>query len=82
VHTNIGAGTSEHLDSIVEGNHDKFEGIDEISTDFVETGETFNRKTTNFDIFFSSKIAKDLTLDREPKTMAECMQCSDRLTKE
>ena len=77
VHTNIGAGASEHLDSIVEGNHDESEGIDEISTNYVESGESFNRKTTNVDIYFSSKIAKDLALDREPKTMAECMKCSD-----
>jgi hypothetical protein len=27
--------------------------------------------------FTSLKIAEDLTLDREPKTMAECMKCSD-----
>jgi hypothetical protein len=77
VHTNVGVGTSKHLDSIVEGNHDESEGIDEISTNYVETGESFNRNTTNVDIFFSSKIAKDLTLDREPKTMAECMKRSD-----
>jgi hypothetical protein len=77
VHTNVGVGTSEHLDSIVEGNHDESKGIDEIFTNYVETGESFNRNTTNFDIFFSSKIAKDLTLDREPKTMAECMKRSD-----
>jgi hypothetical protein len=76
-HTNIGAGTSEHLDSIVEGNHDESGGIDEISTNYVESGESFNRKSTNVDIFFSSKIANDLALDREPKTMAECMKRSD-----
>jgi hypothetical protein len=77
VHTNVGAGTSEHLDSIVVGNHDESEGTDEISTNYVESGESFNRKNTNVDIFFSSNIAKDLTLDREPKTMAKCMKRSD-----
>ena len=77
VHTDIGAGASEHLDSIVVGNHDESEGIEEISTNYVESGESFNRKTTNVDIFFSSKIAKDLALDREPKSMAECMKRSD-----
>jgi hypothetical protein len=77
VHTNVGPGISEHLDSIIEGNQDELEGIDEISTNYVELGESFNRKTTNIDIFFSSKIAKDLTFDREPKTMAKCMKRSD-----
>jgi hypothetical protein len=77
VHTNVGVGTSEHLDSIVEGHRDESEGIDEISTNYVESGESLNRKTTNVDIFFSSKISKDLTLDREPKTMAKCMKRSD-----
>jgi hypothetical protein len=77
VHTNVGVGTSEHLDSTVEENHDESEGIDEISTNYVESGESFYRKTTNVDIFFSSKITKDLTLDCEPKTMAECMKRSD-----
>ena len=52
VHTNIGAGASKHLDSIIEGNHDESEGIDEISTNYVESGESFNRKTTIVDIFF------------------------------
>ena len=41
-HTNIGARTLEHLDSIVEGNHDESEGIEEISTNYVESGESFN----------------------------------------
>jgi hypothetical protein len=31
VHTNIGVGISEHLDSVVEGNHDGSGGIEEIS---------------------------------------------------
>jgi hypothetical protein len=76
VHTNIGAGTSVHLDSIVVGNHDESEGIDEISINYVESGESFNRKTTIVDIFFASKIADDLALDREPKSMAECIDTS------
>jgi hypothetical protein len=53
VHTNVRAGTSEYLDSIVEGNHNESEGIDEISTNYVESRESFNRNTTNVDIFFS-----------------------------
>ena len=67
VHTNIGEGASVHPDSIVVRNHDESEGIDEISINYVESGESFNRKTTIVDIFFTSKIADDLALDREPK---------------
>ena len=77
VHTNIVAGTSVHHDSIVVGNHDESEGIDEISINYVESGESFNRNTTIVDIFFALKIADDLALDCEPKSMAECMKRSD-----
>jgi hypothetical protein len=61
----------------VDVNHDESGGIEEISINYIETGESYNRKSTNVDIFFSSKIANDLALDHEPKTMAECMKRSD-----
>ena len=39
--------------------------------------ESFDRKTTNVDSYFSVMIAKILKNDPDPKTMAECKTCSD-----
>ena len=77
VHTNFGVGTSEDLDPIVEGNHEGSKGIDEISINYIDSGESYNRKTIVVDIYFASRIAEGLDLDREPKSMAECMKRSD-----
>ena len=71
-HTNTNAGTSERLDSIVMGNHEEPKGTNEISTNYIDSGESFNRKTTVVDIYFSSKIANTLQKDPEPKSMVEC----------
>jgi hypothetical protein len=38
--------------------------------------EPYNKKTTNVDINFVSKIT-DAIEDPEPKSMAECRKCSD-----
>ena len=77
MHTNFGVGTSEDLDPIVEGNHEGSKGIDEISINYIDSGESYNRKTTIVDIYFTSRIAEGLDLDCEPKSMAECMKHSD-----
>jgi len=77
VHTINGAGTSENPDSSVLGNNEESQGVLEISTNFINSGESFNRKTTIVDNYFSSKIALDLQPDPEPKTMAECLKRSD-----
>jgi hypothetical protein len=55
----------------------EIERIEEISTNYVDTGETYNRKTTIVDIYFAKKIAKIIDLDLEPKSMAECKQRSE-----
>jgi hypothetical protein len=48
------------------------ERIEEISINYLDTGETYNRKTTILDIYFAEKIAKIIDLDQKPKSMAEC----------
>jgi hypothetical protein len=50
---------------------------DEIAINYVETGETYDTKATNVDIYFFEKIAEDLQNDLDPKTMAECTKRSD-----
>ena len=47
VHTNIIAGTSRDPDSKVEGNNEESQGVKEISTKFIDFGESFHRKTYN-----------------------------------
>jgi hypothetical protein len=51
--------------------------VNNFFTNYIDSEESFNRKTTIVDINFSSKIASDLQPDPEPKTIAECMKRSD-----
>ena len=72
-------GIPEIPDINIVGNDEdqESERIEEISTNYVDTGEIYNRKTTIVDIYFAEKIAKIIDLDPEPKSMAECKQRSD-----
>ena len=59
-------------------NHDELDdSIEEIATNYVEYGELYNRKNTQVDINFVSKIAEAINEDPEPKSMAECRKRSD-----
>ena len=49
-------GTSEHPDSIVLGNHEESLGVQEISINYVDSGESFDRKTTTVDIYFAKRL--------------------------
>jgi hypothetical protein len=71
------AGTSKNPRHINLGNSDEYLRSDEIAINYVETGETYDRKATNVDIYFSKKIAEDLQNDLDPKTMAQCTKRSD-----
>jgi hypothetical protein len=77
VHLNTDTRTSEYPDSIVMGNHEESIGIREISTNYSETGISYDRKTTVVDTFFSKQIAHDLHNDPDPKTLVECRKCPD-----
>jgi hypothetical protein len=74
---NISARTSEDQDSIVVENHDEWQGVQKISINYIDSGESYNIKTTNVDIHFTTKIASELRIDPEPKSMAECIKRSD-----
>jgi hypothetical protein len=76
--THYRIGRSERPSSIVMGNHDEWEDDhEEIATNYVESGESYHRKTTVVDIYFASKIADSMDLDPEPKSMIECRKRSD-----
>jgi hypothetical protein len=49
------------------GNIEESQWVNKISTNYIDFGESFNRKTTIVDINFSSNIASDLQPDLEPK---------------
>ncbi len=69
---------NENARTIAGNNEDQeCERIEEISTNYVDTSETYNRETTIVDIYFAGKIAKIIDLDPEPKSMAECKKRSD-----
>jgi hypothetical protein len=53
------------------------ERIEEMSTNYVDTCETYSRKTTIIDIYFAEKIVKIIDLDPKPKSIVECKQCYD-----
>ena len=59
------------------GNHIESEGIKEISINYIESGESYNRETTIVDIYFASEIAEILQLDPEPKTVRDCLKRPD-----
>jgi hypothetical protein len=70
-------GTSENPRHINLGNSDESLRSYEIAINYVETGETYDRKATNVGIYFFEKIVEDLQNDLDPKTMAECTKRSD-----
>jgi hypothetical protein len=74
---NISARTSEDLNSIVVGNHDESQGVQQISINYIDSRESYNRKTTNVVIYFATKIANDLCIGPEPNSMAKCIKRSD-----
>jgi hypothetical protein len=70
-------GTSECPDATILGNDDASERVQEISINYLESGESYDRKTTIVDVDFSAMIAELIQNDPDPKTMAECKSRSD-----
>ena len=63
-YTHYRIGRSERPNSIVMGNHDEWEDDhEEITTNYVESGESYYRKTTIVDIYFASKNVGSMDLD-------------------
>jgi hypothetical protein len=71
-------GRSERHHSVVSGNHDEWvDDHEEIATNYVESRESYHRKTIVVDIYFASKIADSMDPDPEPKSMIECRKRSN-----
>jgi len=77
VHSNHDDGTTEHPDNVVLGNTEQSEEVQEISTNYVYSGESYNKKTTIVDVYFATSIADNLQKDPNPKSMAECKKHSN-----
>jgi hypothetical protein len=70
-------GILECPDAVVLGNTEPSTGVHEISINFVDFGESFDRKTIIIDIYASS-VADTIQNDLDPKSRVECKKCSDR----
>jgi hypothetical protein len=51
--------------------------VREISINYVESGESYDRKSTVVNIYFAESIAEIIQNDLDPKTMEECKKRSD-----
>jgi hypothetical protein len=71
VHPNSDPGTSEHPDSIILGNVESNNEVKEIFINYIDSEESYNRKTTVVDMYFSATIAEIFLNDPDLKTMAE-----------
>jgi hypothetical protein len=77
VHPNSDPGTSKHPDSIVLGNIESNNRVKEIYINYIDSGESYDRKTTVVDMYFFAAIAEIFLNDPDPKTMAEYKKRSD-----
>jgi hypothetical protein len=76
VHLQLGpVGRSEDPGSLILENHDEFYGVQEISINYISSGELFDHNTTIVISCFWT-IVVGLLNDHEPMTMAECKQHS------
>ena len=71
VHSITDVGTSERPDAIILGNNDTSQGVHEISINYIESGESYDRKSRIVVIYFAEAIAENIQNDPDPKTMAE-----------
>jgi len=59
------------------GNNEPSQGVQEISINYIDSGESYDRKTTIVDIYFAETIAEIIQNNPDPKTMAECKKRLD-----
>lgn len=69
VRTTQSTGAREQPDWTILRNVEELDELKEISTNYIEYGELYNRKTTVVDIYFVSKIVDMIDEDPQPKSM-------------
>jgi hypothetical protein len=77
MHLNSDPRTSEHPDAIVLGNGESNNAVKEISTNYIDSGESYNRKATIINMYCSTAIVKIFLNDLDLKTMVECKKRID-----
>jgi hypothetical protein len=77
VHSITDVGTSKCPNATILGDEDASQRVHKISINYLESRESYDRKTTIVDIYFSAMIAEILENDLDPKIMAECKRRSD-----
>ena len=77
VYSNPDDGTSKHPNNVVLGNTEQLDDVQEIFTNYVDSRESYNRKTTIVDTYFMASIAENLQNDPDHKSMVECKKRSD-----
>ena len=58
VHSITDVGTTERPDAIILGNNDTSQRVREISINYIESGESYDRKSTIVDIYFVAEPSK------------------------
>jgi hypothetical protein len=76
VHSITDVGTSECPDAIL-GNNDTSQRVCEISINYIESRESYDRKSIVVNIYFAKSIAEIIQNDSNPKSMAKCKKRSD-----
>jgi hypothetical protein len=77
VHSITNVVTSECPEATILGDEDVSQRVHKISINYLESRESYDRKTIIVDIYFSVMIAEILKNDLDPKTMAECRKRSN-----
>jgi hypothetical protein len=77
VHSITDVGTSKCPDATILEDEDASQRVHEISINYLESEESYDRKTTIVNIYFSAMIVESLKNDLDPKTMAKCKKSSD-----
>jgi hypothetical protein len=63
--------------TLVLGNHEALNGIEEISINYNSSEEVYDHSSTIVNSNFSTMIAKRVLADPDPKTMAVCKKWSE-----
>jgi hypothetical protein len=71
------ASTSENPNDLVLGNHETSMGIQEIFTNYTNSGEVYDRSTIIINPCFSTIIAANFLAGPDPKTMSKCKRRSN-----
>jgi hypothetical protein len=74
---NENASTSKNPDTLILGNHEESNGIEEFSINYTSSREVYDGSTTIVNSSFSTIITESVLANPDPKTMVECKRRSN-----